>query len=90
MVAPVGGLEVPAPVLLAFPPPPPPQLAAHRAIKRIVVIRANAAVNIEVPIFTALLQLLSHNRRLLATIAMLPNRVLSNQSFNVMSKPAAA
>jgi hypothetical protein len=89
MVAPVGGLELPAPVLLAFPPPPPPQLAAHRAIKRIVVIR-NAAVNIEVPIFTALLQLLSHNRRLLATIAMLPNRVLSNQSFNVMSKPAAA
>jgi hypothetical protein len=77
MVGP-GGVVVTAP-----PPPPPPQLAAHTVIRKIAVIRANVAVNIEIPFYTALLESLSHTRRLLATTATLPNHLLSNQCWDL-------
>jgi hypothetical protein len=77
IATPGGGGELPAPLLPPFPPPPPPQLAADKAIKKIVVMRTNAAVNIEIPIFTALLERLSHTRRPLATAGRmeLPRRL---------------
>jgi hypothetical protein len=58
MSTPDGGPEVPALLLPSLapppPPPPPPQLAAHRVIRRIAPMRAKVAVNIEIPILTAL------------------------------------
>src|SRR5258708_6212958 len=79
-----GGVVVTAPL-----PPPPPQLAAHTVIKKIAVIRANVAVNIEIPIYTALLELLSHTRRLLATTDTLPDHLLSNRSVGISRRGEA-